>query len=179
MWSKSINKTILILGLLFLVLVVGVLVRTDTGREYFKWLGAMVSQVNPLTSNPQGDKSSDLNFSNINDLEISKTENSNQNSEVKTEAQEPASNNPLTIDEVQARVGEISVRIEVIEKEIKQITVYNSIQDQINQISAKTKDIAKGVNELNQANRIVKIQDQLSAITETASLLSQLIANSA
>ena len=169
MWSKPVDKTILILGLLALVLAVGVLIRTDVGRSYLGWLGATVSKMNPLNSNPENDESG-LDLSNVN-LDNSDNQPSQDKGNENTAENQPSA--PLTLDEMSVKVSEISKTVSNIEKEIKNVKELNRIQTEVNRISAETNEIAGKIDDL---NRLSKIQQEIDSIVKKADLLSQEIA---
>lgn len=175
MWSKSINKTILIAGLLALVLAVGLLTKTEIGQGYFSWLRAGLSGVNLSTSqllapDQEPEKEvfdlSDLNFSSIEPKEEAKeiVLMPKQTSQIQRE---------LTLDEAQKQIEEISRKVDQIGNEVGKLVVLNDIMSQLDQISREAQEIGQKIGE---PDSLTDLQSQIENIAEKANVLSQQIA---
>lgn len=183
MWSKSVNKTVLIVGLLVLVLAVGIITRTDVGRGYLDWLRASVSKMSPLSSESLIDDNS-LSDIDLSDMAFNNTEeeaNSDAN-EISEEAEntdaKPIISETPVLAKIESHVEEINRKAENVKTEIEKLVVLEGIIGQIGEITKETQDITEKANGFDGLSGLEEVQKQMSVVAESADLLNKDIVNS-
>lgn len=178
MWSKSVNKTVLIVGLLVLVLAVGIITRTDVGRGYMDWLRASVSKMSPLTSESSlGDDISDIDLS---DITINNSEKADSDSVVSEEKEDivvEESSELSDLAKIEGHVDEINRKAENVKVEIEKLVVLEGIIAQIGEITEEAQDITRKANGFDGLSGLEEMQKQMNNLAENADLLNKDIVN--
>ncbi|MFH1656394.1 MAG: hypothetical protein ABH956_01305 [Candidatus Nealsonbacteria bacterium] len=173
---KTVNKIILIFGLLLVIIGTGTLLnRSDIGKDYFGWVKSVLSNLNPLkagiTLNSPITEESKLNYTDVNLDELNDEQDeinqvdqldnlsleingvSKENTPViSTNQVDVLPVKEITLPEIEQTINVIAQKTKQIEQEIDKLVVLEQVKQEIILIVQELKEIGNNVKELKVSN---------------------------
>lgn len=187
MYSRTINKIILILGLFLIIIGTGTLLnRSDIGQDYFSWLKSVLSDLNPLKAGislnfPSSEKSeidhldySDVEFEDVTSEEKGVFEDKGEELVEESQEEEIVSAPELMtlpdLPEIEEKLNEITEEAKQVRQEVKRLKALDEIKKEIEIIAEKVKKVGQEVNEI---RILAELQERVDKIAEKTDVLTQ------